>query len=308
MSRRALVTGASGFAAPFLIRELLANGREEVFGTTHAESPEKPEVGYETLPLDVTDAEAVRRVVSETRPDEVYHLAGVTRPASGAVSEFHAVNFGGALNLLEAVKSETPETPVLLVGSAYAYGRVDRKIAEDTPLAPMNHYGLSKASAEMLGKVYALEGMRVVLARPFNHSGPGQSPDFLLPTLVEQFAAIKKGEREPVVKLGNLDSVRDLSDVRDVVRAYRLMLEKGESKEAYNAASGRGVSVRETFDLVREASGAEVELEVEESRVRASDIPYLVASVEKAKRNLGWQPEIPLERTVREMVEEALEH
>jgi GDP-4-dehydro-6-deoxy-D-mannose reductase len=158
----------------------------------------------------------------------------------------------------------------------------------------------------MLGKTYALEGMRVVLARPFNHSGPGQSPDFLLPTLVEQFAEIKKGKRDPVVRLGNLDSARDLSDARDIVRAYRLMLEKGASGEAYNAASGRGTSVEETFEMVRKAAGeTEVELEVEASRVRASDIPFLVADIGKAKRELGWEPEISLERTVREMVEDA---
>ncbi|MBA2376832.1 MAG: GDP-mannose 4,6-dehydratase [Actinomycetota bacterium] len=302
MTRRALVTGASGFAAPFLIRHLFESGYE-ITGTTHGggTSPDA-----RSVPLDITDAEAVRRVVSEFRPDEIYHLAGLTRPASGAVDEFHAVNFGGALNLLEAVKEEIPEASVLLVGSAYAYGRVDRPISEDVPLAPMNHYGVSKAAAEMLGKTYALEGMRVVLARPFNHSGPGQSPDFLLPTLVEQFAEIKKGKRDPVVRLGNLDSARDLSDARDIVRAYRLMLEKGASGEAYNAASGRGTSVEETFEMVRKAAGeTEVELEVEASRVRASDIPFLVADIGKAKRELGWEPEISLERTVREMVEDA---
>jgi GDP-4-dehydro-6-deoxy-D-mannose reductase len=302
---RALVTGASGFAAPFLIRELLSHGRE-VLGTIHGAGYEPPEE-YTTLPLDVTDAEAVKRVVSETRPDEIYHLAGLTRPASEKINDFHAVNFGGALNLLEAAKAEAPGVSVLLVGSAYAYGRADRPIPEDTPLSPINHYGVSKAAAEMLGKIYVLEGLRVVLARPFNHSGPGQSPDFLLPTLVEQFAEIKLGERNALVKLGNLDSVRDLSDVRDIARSYRLMLEKGESGEAYNAGSGRGVSVEETFEVVREAAGVEIELEVEESRMRASDIPYLVANTNKAERELGWKPEVPLERTVREMFEAEVE-
>lgn len=302
--RRALVTGASGFAAPFLIGHLLAENRE-VVGTTHGAGKELPE-GCRKLPLDVTDAKAAKRALSEVQPDEIYHLAGLTRPASGEVESFYSVNFGGALNLLEAAKTEAPGAAILLVGSAYAYGRVGRPITEDIPLGPMNHYGVSKAAAEMLGKTYALEGMRVVLARPFNHSGPGQSPDFLLPTLVEQFAEIKLGKRVPAVKLGNLDSVRDLSDVRDVVRAYRLMLEKGTSGEAYNVGSGGGVSVEETFELVREAAGVEVELEVEASRVRASDVPYLVADIAKAERELGWRPEVSIKRTIGEMLEASI--
>lgn len=300
---RVLVTGASGFAAPFLIRRLLGEGCE-VVGATHGPGKRLPE-GCRTLPLDITDAEAVRRAVAGARPDEIYHLAGLTRPASGAVGEFHAVNFGGALNLLEAAREEAPEAGVLLVGSAYAYGRVDHPISETEPLNPTNHYGVSKAAADMLGRSYALQGLRVVNARPFNHSGPGQSPDFLLPTLVEQFAAIKAGRREPSVKLGNLDSVRDLSDVRDVARAYVLALRRGRPGEAYNAGSGRGSKVRELFEMVRRESGAEVELVVEPSRVRAGDIPYLVADVSRAKEELGWRPEIPLERTVRDMLEAA---
>ena len=191
---------------------------------------------------------------------------------------------------------------VFVVGSAYAYGRVDRPITETDPFDPMNHYGVSKAAADLLGRSYAAQGMRVVNARPFNHSGPGQSPDFLLPTLIKQFAEIKAGRREPVVKLGNLDSVRDLSDVRDVVRAYVLALRKGRPGEAYNVGSGQEKSVGDLFRLVRREAGVEVDLSVEPSRVRATDVPYLVADTGKAGRDLGWKPEIPLDRTVREML------
>lgn len=300
---RALVTGASGFAGPFLIEHLLDHGYE-VTGGVHG--PHKTLPGESrAVTLDVTDGEALRRVVAETAPDEVYHLAGLTRPASGAVGEFYAVNFGGALNLLEAVRQETPEAGVLLVGSAYAYARSDHPLSEDYPFGPVNHYGVSKASADLLGGSYALQGLRVINARPFNHSGPGQSPDFLLPTLVEQFAEIEAGREEPVVRLGNLDSVRDLSDARDVVRAYRLALQKGESGGAYNVGSGRGVSVREIFEIVSREADVEVELQVEPSRVRATDIPYLVADTGKAREKLGWETGIPLEETVRDMLRAA---
>ncbi len=300
---RALVTGASGFAGGFLIHHLLVEGYE-VIGGVHGSGKPLPE-GCHPVGLDVTDREAVRRTVAQTSPDEIYHLSGLTRPASGAVEEFYRVNFGGALNLLEVVSEVAPAARVLLVGSAYAYGRLNRPIAETDPFEPVNHYGVSKAAADLLGRSYALQGLRVVNARPFNHSGPGQSPDFLLPTLVEQFAEIRAGRRDPSVKLGNLDSIRDLSDVRDVVLAYRLLLREGRPGEAYNVGSGRGISVRNLFELVRREAGMKVELTVEPSRARATDIPYLVADTTKARRELGWEPEIPLEQTVRDMLEAA---
>jgi GDP-4-dehydro-6-deoxy-D-mannose reductase len=298
---RALITGASGFVGPYLIHHLLEEGYEAV-GCMHGLEKELPE-GCKPVSLDVTDRKVVRRVLSEVEPDEIYHLAGLTRPAGGQVEESYRVNFGGALNLLEAVREHAPEAGVLLVGSAYAYGKVDYPVTETEPLEPVNHYGVSKASADLLGYSYALEGLRVVRARPFNHSGPAQPPDFLLPTLVQQFVEIQAGIRAPVVHLGNLDSVRDFSDVRDIVRGYRLALQRGNSGEAYNLGSGRGVSVRELFDLVHREAAVEVELGIELSRVRATDISHLVADVRKAHRELGWAVEIPLEKTIRDMLE-----
>lgn len=298
---RALVTGASGFVGPYLVRHLLAEGYE-VVGGVHGSHTQLPE-GCRPVDLDVTDREAMRQAVAKTQPDEIYHLAGLTHPGSGAVDLFYQVNFGGALNLLEAVREERPEARVLLAGSAYAYGRVDHPIAETEPFEPMNHYGVSKAAADLLGRSYALQGLWIINARPFNHSGPGQSPDFLLPTLVQQFAEIQAGKRAPEIQLGNLDSVRDLSDVRDVVRAYHQALLTGRPGEAYNVGSGRGVPVRDLFELVRGEAGVEVDLAVDPSRVRATDIPYLVANADKARRELGWEPKIPLEDTVHDMLE-----
>lgn len=301
----ALITGASGFAGPYLARHLRQLGYDVVCGS---HLPEARVAGL-NLPqdhtwvnLDVTDREELRRIVAEARPDEVYHLAGLTRPTSGQTEEFYRVNFGGALNLLETIREDAPETRVLLVGSAYAYGRVDHPISEAQLLEPVNHYGVSKAAADLLGLSYALEGIHVVRARPFNHTGPHQSPDFVLPSLVRQFAQIKAGEREPMVRLGNLNSVRDFSDVRDVVRGYELALRKGRNGEAYNLASGEGVSVRGIFDLVSAEAGIEAELTVEPTRTRATDIPYLVADVSKASEELEWRAQIPLEQTIREML------
>lgn len=290
---------------PYLARHLRQGGYDVVCGshlpaarTARFDLPED----HTWVNLDVTDRTELRRIVAEARPDEVYHLAGLTRPAGGQAEEFYRVNFGGALNLLETIREDAPEARVLLVGSAYAYGRVGHPISEARLLEPVNHYGVSKAAADLLGFSYALEGVHVVRARPFNHTGTHQSPDFVLPSLVQQFAEIKAGGREPVVRLGNVSSVRDFSDVRDIVRGYGLALRKGRNGEAYNLGSGEGVSVREIFELVSAEAGIEAELTVEPARTRATDIPYLVADVSKASRELGWAARIPLEQTIREML------
>ena len=278
----ALVTGASGFVGLYLVRHLLEQGYEVVGGVRNAGA--LLPLGSRWVRLDVADREAVQRIVSDVRPDEIYHLAGLTHPASGTAGEFYQVNLDGTLNLLEAVRERVPEAKVLLVGSAYAYGNQDRPITENDCLNPLNHYGTSKASADLLGRIYALQGLRVVRVRPFNHTGSSQAPDFVLPSLVQQFAEIKAGASDPVVHLGNLDSVRDFSDVRDIVQGCRLALRNGHSGEAYNFGSGRGVSVRELFEIVRQTSQVDAQLVIQSSRIRATDIPYLVADIGKARR------------------------
>lgn len=300
MNKKALITGASGFVGPYLARHLLECGYQVVAGTHPADS--LPE-GCQRVSLDVTDRQNLRSVLGEFSPDETYHLAGLTRPSGGVMEEFYRVNFHGALNLLESVREEAPNAAVLLVGSAYAYGRVDSLIRETTPLSPVNHYGVSKAAADMLGYSYALERLRVVRARPFNHSGPYQSPDFVLPSLVRQFAEIEAGQREPVIHLGNLEAVRDFSDVRGMVIGCRLALQEGRSGEAYNFGSGRGFSTRELYETICRETGIEAKLETEDARVRAQDIPYLVADVDKARGELGWETRLSLGQTIRDMFE-----
>jgi len=293
---KALVTGAGGFVGPYLARHLRGLGYDVYGGTLSGRASED----YTAVTLDVRQADAVKEVARELAPDDVYHLAGITRPALGLVSEFYEVNLHGTLNVLEAAKEVGAAT--LVVSSAYVYGAHEGRIAEDAPLKPVNHYGASKAAGDLAALPYALEGGRVVRVRPFNHVGPGQSPDFLLPTLVGQLAKIEAGELPPVIKLGNLDAARDFTDVRDVVRAYPKLLHEGENGEVYNLASGRGVTVRELAEQVTARARLEVRLEVEPARVRATDIPSLVGDASKARERVGWRPEIPLERTLDEML------
>lgn len=293
---RTLITGASGFVGPYLARHLVELGAEVRGGSLAGDASDDPH----TVKLDVTDSAQVLQVMREVQPHEVYHLAGVTRPASGDTAAFYTVNLHGTLNVLEA--AQQVGAAVLVVGSAYVYGAQAGALSEQAELRPVNHYGSSKAAADLAAISYALSGSRVVRVRPFNHVGPGQSPDFLLPTLVQQLAKIEAGVLEPVIKLGNLDSVRDFTDVRDIVRAYPKLLREGKNGEVYNLASGRGVSVRELADVVLSRAEREVKLTTEPGRVRATDIPYLVGDATRARQTIGWRPEIPLETTLDEML------
>ena len=230
-----------------------------------------------------------------------YHLAGITRPALDLVTSFYKVNLHGTLNILEA--AQVVQARVLVVSSAYVYGRQDQLLTEEVALEPVNHYGASKAAGDLAAKSYALGGLQVVRVRPFNHSGPGQTPDFVLPTLVSQVARIEAGQAPPVLKLGNLNAVRDFSDVRDVVRAYPLLLERGQNGEVYNLGSGVGTSVRDLAERVMSLSKVPVTLEVEPSRIRSTDIPFLVGDVSKARDAIDWEPQYPLKQTLRDMLE-----
>lgn len=297
---RALVTGGTGFAGQYLVRYLADEG-VEVHATSHAAHSESPgAAGIHAL--DVRDAAAVTHLLRELAPDEIYHLAGITRPASGDVSGFYDVNLGGARNILEALRTESLASKLLLVGSAYAYAPSGRPMDEDWSIAPHNHYGASKAAAEMLGRAYAADGLHVVMARPFNHSGPGQPADFVLPTIVKQVVdARTAGHSHVTLELGNLDSVRDISDVRDVVAGYRIALLHGDSGSAYNLGSGVGHSIGELVDMVVAKAGIKAQVSRHPTLVRATDIPYLVADNARL-RSLGWENERHLETTVADMV------
>lgn len=290
-----MITGASGFVGPHLAQHL-ASLDYDVWGASPKGSVA---AAYRPIALDVRRSREVLRVIGELAPDEVYHLAGVTRPASDNVSAFYDVNLYGTLHVLEAAKAVGAR--VLVVSSAYVYGRHDRAMTETTPLEPVNHYGASKAAGDLASIGYALNGLPVVRVRPFNHTGPGQSPDFVLPSLVQQLARIEAGLKSPIIELGNLDSVRDFSDVRDIVRAYPLLLDKGRTGDVYNLSTGQGTSIRELVGQLTALTDIPVKLVAEAARVRATDIPFLVGDASKL-RELGWEPKCSLERTLLDML------
>jgi GDP-4-dehydro-6-deoxy-D-mannose reductase len=294
---KAFITGASGFVGPYLARHLKTLGYE-VWGSSLSQGHSED---YQSVALDIQNAEAVIETITKIAPDEIYHLASLSRPALGLIREYYEVNLYGTLNVLEAAKSVTAKT--LIVSTAYVYGRHDTIISETTPLEPVNHYGASKAAADIAAISYALEGLHVVRVRPFNHSGPGQSPDFVLPSVVNQVAKIDAGVSEPVLNVGNLDSVRDFCDVRDIVKAYPLLLEKSQSGSVYNLASGKGVSIRELVADVTRLSSKNIEVRQQTARSRPQDIPYLVGDARLARELTGWKTTYTLAQTLQDMVE-----
>jgi GDP-4-dehydro-6-deoxy-D-mannose reductase len=287
--RRAFVTGGAGFADRHLLA-LLAD----------AVSPSREE-------LDLLDAGAVRAAVREAAPEAVFHLAAQASVGRSwnAPAETLTDNVAMTAHLLEAVRLEAPDAGVVVVGSGEVYGPPARlPVDEAAPLRPQNPYAVSKAACDLLGGQYAdAFGLRVVRMRPFNHAGPGQSDDYVVGTLTRQVAEAEvAGREEAALRTGNPDSARDFTGVRDVVRAYVAAASTGTG--AFNVASGRTVTVRELIELVRSAARLPVRHEVVAARVRAHDVPEVRGSARRLREATGWRPEIPLERTVADALDD----
>jgi GDP-4-dehydro-6-deoxy-D-mannose reductase len=292
---RAAVTGSSGFVAGHLVPYLRSLGDEVVTLDRSGEPP-----------VDVTDTHRVRDVLRRERPDAVYHLAGLSHVGASwdAPETVFRVNAEGTLSVLRACADAGVER-VLVAGSADEYGVVDvddLPITEDAPIRPITPYGASKAAADILaGQAFAADGLGTLRVRAFNHTGPGQISTMLVPGLAARIAAAERDGRQ-VISVGNLDVVRDLTDVRDVIRAYRLLVERGAPGDAYNVCSGRGVSVRDVAEALLAMSEAPLELVVDPELVRPVDVPRLVGSPAKLSAATGWEPEIPLEQTLRDVL------
>jgi GDP-4-dehydro-6-deoxy-D-mannose reductase len=301
---RILITGIGGFAGGHLARVLTERGHE-VHGTvTGTAGKDRLRATYGALDaaearlhvLDVRDAGATEAVVNRVRPHGLFHLAGIAlvgAPHNDPATVF-AVNAVGTLNVLAAVRAHAPSCRVLVVGSGDAYGALtaaDLPVHEHCAFRPLSSYGASKAAADLIAHQWAHGyGLDIVRARPFNHTGPGQGPGFVCPDFAAQLVAIEQGQRPPRLAVGNLDVVRDFSDVRDIVAGYAAAWDKGQAGEAYNVCSGTGRSIREVLDDLLALTRQPVEVVVEPSLVRAHDVPQLVGSPERLRRETGWQP------------------
>ena len=302
---RVLVTGATGFVGQHLLR-LLSSGRNEIFGTFLQHDLPEVSRNVKLLECDLRECEQVLAVVRDVRPNHVYHLAALSsvRDSFNEARGVYEANFFGTLNLLEAIRESQIGARVLLVTSAHAYGRIKstKMLTEEHPLAPDTPYGVSKAAADMLGsQFFQTYGLKVIRARPFNHTGPGQSPDFVCSDFARQFAAIELGLMPPTVHVGNIDARRDFSDVRDVVRAYALLMRKGRPGDAYNVGSGSAVSLRQILKILSSFCSRKVRIEVAAERVRRGEADVMCGSNRKIRQATGWVRKYELHRTLEDI-------
>ncbi|MEN8182914.1 MAG: NAD-dependent epimerase/dehydratase family protein [Myxococcota bacterium] len=298
---RALVTGSFGFAGRHL-RALLREQGWQVTGLDSAPRPAPP--GEAFLPADLRDARAVSAAVAEADPEVVFHLAGLMGGAS--VTDTLETNVVGTLHLLSALAERGREVRFLLAGSSAQYGAVppeENPIHEETRFRPVAVYGWSKVAAESAAMSHHGQGgVEVIVARPFNHVGPDEPPTRACSAFAQQLARIEAGA-EPVLRVGNLESIRDFCDVRDVVRGYLALAERGQPGRAYNLCSGRGVRMSELLDHLLGLCSRPVTVEPDPSRMQAADVPIQVGSHERATTELGWEPRVPLETSLGELLD-----
>ncbi len=299
-----LITGASGFVGRYLTQHLLDATDWDIVGLSRSASHAADRVRM--LTCDLTDADLVNRTVEHHQPDCIVHLA-----AQSYVPKSHAApaetllnNVGGTVNLLEACRRLDLPVRILVVSSGEIYGHVDPEqmpINEEFPFRPQNPYAVSKVTQDMLGFQYhAAYGMDIVRARPFNHIGPGQSRRFVVATFANQVAEAEVGHVEPVILTGNLEARRDFLDVRDVVRAYRLLLEMGHSGDVYNVASGKPVAIQSILDWFIANASRPLRSELDPARARPSDTPIVAGDASKLGAVTGWTPQISLEQSLQD--------
>jgi GDP-4-dehydro-6-deoxy-D-mannose reductase len=307
-----LITGIAGFVGGHFVDFLRAEHPDAaVAGLIRPghETPEALREGVRLMEADLEDAAAVEAAVAAVRPGTIVHLA-----AQSSVHESWAnpaatlrINVIGLLNIFEAVRRRRLSPRVLVVGSAEEYGAVDPDappLTEDAPLRPLSPYAVSKVAQGYLALQYALSrDLAVVRTRTFPHTGPGRGAAFAESSFARQIAEVEAGRRRPVLEVGNLEAVRDFTDVRDVVRAYWALLERGASAEVYNVCSGRGRSIGDILRALLEISGVHVDLQVDRERLRPSDLPALVGDPTRLREATGWEPRIPLERTFRDLLD-----
>jgi GDP-4-dehydro-6-deoxy-D-mannose reductase len=302
-----LVTGVSGFVGHHLAPALAALGAE-VYGVgLEAEPPALPLAGWQVAEL--RDTAALTRALAAVRPESIVHLAG----QSSAARSFEdpeatfALNALGTWNLLRAVLEAAPGARTLVIGTSDAYGPQPEgtRVTEEAPFRPVSPYALSKAAADAFARVYGTQnGLDVIRTRSFGHTGPGQPPAFVAPSFAQQIAAIEAGRADPVLRVGNLAVMRDLLDVRDVVRAYLALLERGVRGAAYNVCRGTGIELTRMVEMLVERARVRITVETDPKRLRPADVPYLVGDPSAIERDTGWRASIPLEQTLEDLLAE----
>ena len=305
MSGRALITGGTGFVGTHLI-QFLKSRASKIAVIASGDDISRKESGVDYHVLDIRTADEVRAVVHNFSPTHVYHLAGISSVDvswSNPRLTFE-VNVLGAYHLFEAAMSLPSPPRVLNVSTSQVYAASGSVLSETSPLSPDNPYAASKAMAELLRVQHrkSLSG-GIITARSFNHTGPGQTPNFVLPSIAKQFAEMEAKLRPPRLMAGNLEVERDFTDVRDVVVAYSALLERGRTDEVYNVCSGFPVRLADVIQKFEAISGIAPEIETDPARVRSNEVSRIFGDSTKIRTETGWTPQIPLEKTIRALLD-----
>jgi GDP-4-dehydro-6-deoxy-D-mannose reductase len=308
--RRVFITGATGFAGRHLMAALppLEN---TVYGTSYPQPPRPEEKNV--FPLDLRSERDLYDAVRQVGPQWVFHLAAVSNVGYSWAHEKETLetNVLGTFHLFQALRKFAPEARVLFVSSSDIYGfspgvaaSEPAVFSEDDTFHLASPYALSKYEGELMAGFYSrFGGLDIVIVRPFPHTGPGQSPDFVCSDWARQVIRIERGTQDPVIRVGNLEVQRDFTDVRDTVRAYILLLQKGKKGEAYNVCRGRGTALREILEILLSFSSRAVRVEKDPERQRKVDIPSLVGANRKIREEMGWEPQVPLQKTLADLVD-----
>lgn len=312
--KKVLITGVTGFAGSYLAEYLISKKKYDVAGTYLFDDSlvnvEKIKDKIDLVKIELSKEENVFKLVRDTAPSIIFHLAALTSPADSFKSPTETLmnNISLQINLLEAVrKFNLFKTKILIVSSADIYGLVKKEnlpIDEQTPLTPTSPYSVSKIAQDFLGLTYFLSyKLRIVRVRPFNHIGPRQSPSFVVSAFAKQIAEIEKNKREPILRVGNLDTKRDFTNVKDIVRAYFLAIEKGVEGDVYNIGSGISYKISDILDKLVSMSSKKITIQKEKSLFRPSDNPELMCDAGKFRKLTGWKPEISIDTTLKDILD-----
>ena len=305
---KALVIGGGGFVGPYLVRHLTDDCGYEVT-VTKTEKEQLVMDNAVVKNLDILDIGQIVGLLKAEQPDYIFHLAAQSSVAYSWKNPTLTidVNIKGCVNLLDAVRQLDKKPRVLLIGSGEEYGHIKEgecPIVEDNTVRPGNIYAATKACQNMLGKIYSdAYGLDILMVRAFNHIGPNQTPMSVVADFCKQAADIEKGRQEPVIYVGNLSAKRDFTDVRDVVKAYALLVEHGRRGETYNVGTGHAIAISQILDEIVAMSDTAIEVKVDENKLRPVDVPIIEPDIDKIKSEVGWQPVISLEQTLKETLE-----
>ncbi len=306
--KKALIIGAAGFVGGYLIRQL-QNADGYAVAVTKMPQETIPGDGFDVYDLDILDRGAVETLLAQVRPDCIFHLAAqssvfLSWQNPGLTID---VNIKGSVNVMDAIRTLDYKPRVLLIGSGEEYGHIGQEeipISEENRIRPGNIYAATKACQNLIGKIYVdAYRMDFMSVRAFNHIGPTQAPVFVVADFCRQVAEIEHGMREPVISVGNLSAKKDFTDVRDVVRAYSMLIKYGKAGETYNVGSGHAVEIREILDKILSMSEKNITVKTDPAKLRPVEVPIIEADISKLRACTGWERQIPLEQTLRETLD-----